>query len=127
MSASAAGEPGWRIDPDTLLPRITDERALRCALGDDPCAEVLVLLWGGDPTGARLHVEALLADDADNPRLLALQADCWRDCGELEMACRQLDALAAAYAGTEREAVLLQHLGKALFAAGRHDEAAGCF
>lgn len=124
---SGPGGPGWRIDPETLLPEILDMAVFQAALADDPCREVLTALWGGDARRALGLVTELLTTDPGNPRLLTLQADCWRDIGDLERARRQLDGLVATYAGSEREAVLVQHLGKTLFVARRYGEAAECF
>ena len=39
----------------------------------------------------------------------------------------QYEELLADHTGTDREAALVQHLGKAHFAAGHYDEAASCF
>jgi tetratricopeptide (TPR) repeat protein len=125
--STTPGGPGWRIDADTLLPVITDLDELSAGLAGDPCADVIVALWSGDPERAERIVDGLLADDPANPRLLALQADCWRDRGDHERARRQLERLVEAFAGSEREAVLVQHLGKTLFVAARYAEAAACF
>ena len=127
MSAPAVGGPGWRIDPDTLLPEITDAESFRTSVADDPCGDVLIELWSGRPGEALRLVSALLAHDPTSQRLLALQADCWRDCGDLDAARQRLEHLVADHAGTEQEAVFVQHLGKTLFVGGHYDDAADCF
>ncbi len=38
---SEPGGPGWRIDPETLLPEILDMAVFQAALSGDPCREVL--------------------------------------------------------------------------------------
>jgi tetratricopeptide (TPR) repeat protein len=127
VTSASAGGPGWRIDPQTLLPEITDLDAFRAGLSDDPCQTVLVELWSGKPRVALQLVSAMLVDEPEQPRLLALRADCLRDIGDIESAHRQYETLIAEHSGTDREAVLVQHLGKTLFVAGRYAEAADCF
>ena len=118
---------GWHIDPSTLRPVITDEQGFREQHSSDPALEVLVALWSGDPHAAMVALSTLLEADADHWRWRALRADIQRDLGEHDQAIAQYEELLVDYAGTDREAVLVQHLGKAHFAAGHYDEAASCF
>jgi tetratricopeptide (TPR) repeat protein len=127
MTDATAGGPGWRVNPDTLLPEITDVARFRAALADDPCRDVLTALWSGDPRTALELVTSMLASDPTHPRLLALQADCLRDCGDVAAARAQYEGLVAAHVGTEREAAMVQHLGKTLFVARDYAAAADCF
>jgi tetratricopeptide (TPR) repeat protein len=118
---------GWHIDPSTLRPVITDEQAFREQHSSDPALEVLVALWGGDPHAAMVALSTLLDTDGDHWRWRALRADIHRDLGEHEHAIVEYEELVGDHAGTDREAVLIQHLGKAQFAANHYDEAASCF
>jgi tetratricopeptide (TPR) repeat protein len=118
---------GWHIDPSTLRPVITDEHEFREQHSSDPALEVLVALWSGDPHSAMAALSNLLGTDADHWRWRALHADIKRDLGEHDHAIAAYEELLGDYAGTDREAVLIQHLGKAHFAADHYDEAASCF
>jgi tetratricopeptide (TPR) repeat protein len=118
---------GWHIDPSTLRPVITDEHRFREHHSSDPALEVLVALWSGHPRVALDALSPLLGTDADNWRWRALRADIHRDLGEHDRAIVEYEELLADHTGTAREAVLVQHLGKAHFAANHYDEAASCF
>ena len=118
---------GWHIDPSTLRPVITDERRFRERHCSDPALDVLVALWNGDPHTAMAKLAPLVEDDGDHWRWRALRADIRRDLGEHVHAIAEYEELLAEHAGTDREAVLVQHLGKAHFAAGRYDDATSCF
>ena len=118
---------GWRIDPSTLRPVITDEHEFRAQHSSDPALEVLVALWSGEPHAAMVALSTLLETDADHWRWRALRADIRRDLGEHDHAIAEYEELLDDHAGTDREAVLIQHLGKAHFAAGHYDAAASCF
>ncbi|GAA1388961.1 tetratricopeptide repeat protein [Luteococcus peritonei] len=118
MSEQIEQGPGWQMDRTTLRPTITDAEAFRADRQADPYTEVLVALWGGDPTGA----EQLLADQPDAFRTRALRADALRDQGrhdEAIAAYRELQASSPAGA----QSLLAYHLGIALFDAGRPAEA----
>jgi tetratricopeptide (TPR) repeat protein len=115
------GGPGWHIDGETLLPVLHDVAAFREAHRDDPALEALVALWSGHPETAERELRRLA--DPDSPRLRALLADAWRDQGRTGEAVDAYRELVEEAVGTPREAVLRQHAGKALFAAGRHEEA----
>lgn len=106
---------------------ITDLDAFRQQMAADDAGVALELLWSGHPEHAELALIPLLAKDPDSPRLLALQADCWRDLGRICDATARYCDLIKKYTGTPREATLRQHLGKTLFAAGQYAAAAGCF
>ena len=124
--STACGGPGWHIDPDTLLPVIDDEAAFRAAQGDDPALELLVLLWSGRPEAA-LPIARDLVDDRPTPRHRALHADVLRDLGRRAEAIATYESIVAEVAGTPREAVMTQHLGKAHWAAGNVTEAEAAF
>lgn len=114
MVDDVVGGPGWVIRAADLRPVITDPEAFREGLRDDPLLDALERLWGGDPDGAL----RLLRPLDPSVRVRALRADCRRDLGDVAAAVREYDRLVAECAGTPREAVLRQHRGKALLAAG---------
>jgi tetratricopeptide (TPR) repeat protein len=121
------GGPGWEVDPVTLRPAITDELLFRSVYANDPALEVLVALWSGDPGTALVALEPLVRAAPDNWRWRALRADARRDLGDCRAAIADLCELVSEHAGTPKEAVLMQHLGKAHFAAGEYESAATCF
>ena len=122
-----SGGPGWGIDPATLRAVITDEAAFRARYADDPALDVLVALWDGDPDEAMARLQPLLDAAPTNWRWRALRADARRDLGDHVAAIADYRQLISEHAGTAREAVLVQHLGKACFAAEDYPEAAACF
>jgi len=118
--------PGWYIDRETLLPVIEDVNLFRAFYVDDPVVEILIALWTGRPDEAENQLYEELAS-SDSPRLRALLADAWRDQGRPDDAIGAYEQLVQEVLGTTHEAVMQQHLGKALFVAGRHEEAAKAF
>jgi tetratricopeptide (TPR) repeat protein len=121
------GGPGWMVDPVTLRPVIIDELAFRSGLANDPGLEVLVALWTGEPDKALEALEPLLDAAPDHWRWRALCADARRDLGDHQAAIADYRRLVNEHAGTSREAVLVQHLGKAHFAAGDYASATTWF
>ena len=121
------GGPGWHIDSDTLRPVITDEAAFRSEYSHDPASEVLIALWSGDPDRALVMLEPLLGASPEYWRWRALRADARRDRGDHDEAIADYRRLVDEHAGTSNEAVLVQHLGKAHFAAGEFESALTCF
>jgi Flp pilus assembly protein TadD len=121
------GGEGWEFDPITLRPVITDETEFRARHADDPALEVHVALWTGHPDTALEALQPLLDASPDNWRWRALRADAIRDLGDHRSAIADYRQLVTEHAGTGREAVLVQHLGKAYFAAGDYSSAVSCF
>jgi tetratricopeptide (TPR) repeat protein len=121
------GGPGWHLDPVTLRPVITDESVFRSHHADDPALDALVALWNGAPDEALEALRSLLDTDPRHWRWRALRADARRDLGKHDAAIADLHELVGEHAGTGREAVLLQHLGKAYLAAGEYASATTCF
>src|SRR5690606_339742 len=119
LPADVEGGQGWVIDGSTLRPRITDLRAFREGMADDPLEEAVEALWSGDPATAR----GLLLQVEPTVRVRALLADCARDAGAVDDALEQYAELLAECIGTPLEPVLRQHYGKTLLAAGRVEEA----
>lgn len=124
--ARIPGGPGWSMDPLTLLPAIDDPAEFRRAHADDPALPVLEELWGGRPERAEPLARALVAA-SPTPRHRALLADVHRDLGRVAQAVAEYGELVEECRGTPREAVMLQHLGKAHLAAGDHPAAARAF
>ncbi|WP_152362998.1 tetratricopeptide repeat protein [Microlunatus speluncae] len=121
------GGPGWQHNALTLRPVITDIDDFRAEFTADPCADAIEALWSGRPAEAAAHLDAMLITDPGSVRLRALRADCDRDLGRVDAAIETYRQLLAETTGTPREGTVHQHLGKALFAAGRYGEAAECF
>lgn len=106
------GGPGWVIGAD-LRPRITDAEAFRHGMSGDPLADVVEALWSGDPERALRMLGPLTT-----LRARALRADCHSALGESSAASKEYDELVRETEGTSREAVMRQHRGKVLLAAG---------
>ena len=126
--ASVLGERrGWHIDPMTLRPVIDDGEAFDREFAHDHARDVIKALWSGDPAAARERCEVILSEHPSSVRLRAILADCHRDLGETDRAIADYRVLLDECRGTSWEAVLHQHLGKALFAAGHYDLALRAF
>lgn len=121
------GGPGWQLDPVTLRPVITDEPVFRSNNADDPALESLVALWTGHPAKALDALGPLLDAAPEDWRWRALRADARRDLGDHQTAIADYRQLVSEHAGTGHEAVLMQHLGKAYFAAEEYASAVNCF
>lgn len=113
------GGPGWRIRGSDLRPEITDLRAFREGMANDPLAAAVEEAWAGHPDLAL----DLLREEPRTPRVRALIADCLRDLGEVVSALDEYDRLVEESRGRPGEAVMRQHRGKVLLAAGRRSEA----
>jgi tetratricopeptide (TPR) repeat protein len=125
--AMIEGGPGWHIDGETLRPVITDESVFRTEHANDPAIEALVALWTDEPERALAMLDQLLAVEPANWRLRALRADAMRDVGNHQDAIADYHRLVCEHTGTSTEAVLVQHLGKAYFAAREYESAVTCF
>lgn len=117
---------GSVIRAASLRQEITDEDAFRAAHRHDPALELIIATAAGRHADARREAEELLAGEPDSVRFRALWADLLRDTGQLAEAERVHDELLAT-ADEARRPVLLQHLAKVHFAAGRPAEAADLF
>lgn len=123
--AHVPGGAGWHLDARSLRPVIDDVAAFRVAHADDDAVEALVALWTGRPAEAEVLLRAL--PGRDTPRVRALLADAARDLGRHAEALTAYADLVRESAGTSWEAVMHQHHGKALLAAGRTAEAVRAF
>ena len=84
-------------------------------------------LWSGEPDKALEALGPLLDTAPDHWRWRALHADARRDLGDPHAAIADYLRLVSEHAGTGQEAVLVQHLGKAYFAAEDYVSAGNCF
>lgn len=93
----------------------------------DRCVHVLAALFQSDSVGARVALQPMLEAAPDDPRLLALEADVWRDEGKFAEAGDRYRRLIWGAAKPSLQASLTQHLGKVHFCAGQFSDAAECF
>ncbi|CAM4176166.1 tetratricopeptide repeat protein [Helcobacillus massiliensis] len=118
---------GWYIDVRTLLPVINDLAAFRAHYAADPARDAVEALWTGHPDRAEQLLMELSAENPSNLRYRALLADAHRDQGDTDWAVAAYHQLVDATRGGALEAVMWQHLGKALFVAGSFTEAENAF
>lgn len=107
------------------MPVLDDESVFRSTNLGDPFIDGIVLLWSGRPVDA--EAEFRRAGALESVRGRALIADAWRDQGRHEEAIVAYETLVRETSATPREAVMTQHLGKALFAAARYADATRAF
>jgi predicted Zn-dependent protease len=115
------------MNGDSLVGEITDLDAFLAAHATDRCVHVLAALFQGDVGGAREALAPLLAADQKSPRLLALEADIWRDEGRFDEAADRYRRLIWGSTQPLVQATLTQHLGKVHLAAGQFVDASECF
>ncbi|WP_420367088.1 hypothetical protein [Curtobacterium sp. L1-20] len=123
MVDDVVGGAGWIIRGKDLRPEITDVGAFRQEVQDDPLGAVLELLWTGRPDAALQQLRRA----PQSARVRALTADCHRDLGDAARAVRIYDDLVDECLGTALEAVMRQHRGKVLLAAGEPHRAIADF
>lgn len=70
------------MNGDTLRAEITDLDEFMASHAADRCVHVLAALFQSDSVGARVALQPMLEAAPDDPRLLALEADIWRDEGK---------------------------------------------
>lgn len=125
----AAGFPGVRINPLTLLPEITSLEECQAALaaGDASSDRIFVLLVEGDAaTAAELLAEARYRDP-ESLRLRVFEAEVLRISHRYDVAIELYRQLLAEVAGTPQEAMILQHLGTTHFVSGHAAAAVEAF
>jgi predicted Zn-dependent protease len=127
MHEPIPGGPGWQMNGESLVGEITDLDVFLAEHAADRCVDVLAALFQHDPDRARRALQPLLADSPDSPRLLALEADIWRDEGRFDEAADRYRRLIWGSTQPLVQATLTQHLGKVHFAAGQFTDAAECF
>ncbi|MDO5645126.1 MAG: tetratricopeptide repeat protein [Dermabacter sp.] len=123
----SSGHASWRIDPDTLRPRIIDLAAFREEFDGDPAGPILEALWRGDPDRAEELLLHLLGGAAPSTRFAAILADIHRDQGRTDLSVTEYRDILERTRGTQFEALTLHMLGKSLFAGGRFEEAQHLF
>ena len=118
------------IDPVTLRTVVGDPEVFAASVesSTDPADTVLESLMAGRLDEALRRADRLGGSSADSPfRLRALAADVRSARGDHDAAIGAYRDLLAGTTGGPREAVVRQHLGKALFAAGQLTAAAEQF
>ena len=115
------------MNGDDLRGEITDLDAYMTTYADDPYLRVVVALFQRDTAAARAAIDPLLAHAPDDLRLLALEAEIWRDEGRFDDAADRYRRLIWGANRPTLQATLTQHLGKVHFAAGQFTDATECF
>ena len=124
-----AGFPGIRINPESLLPEIVNEDACREALGAsiDPSDQIFVLIVEGHAAEAAELLAEARFKDPESFRLRTFEAEVLRVSHRTDRALDLFRQLLAEFHGTDREALVLQHLGKTQYAAGHTSAAVEAF
>ncbi|MFF1880025.1 tetratricopeptide repeat protein [Pseudarthrobacter sp. NPDC058196] len=124
-----AGFPGIRINPDTLMPQIVNQDAVREALAasTDPADHIFVLLVDGHASEAAELLAEARFKDPESFRLRVFEAEVLSVTHRMDRAIDLFRQLLAEVHGTPREALALQFLGKAQYAAGQTSAAVESF
>jgi predicted Zn-dependent protease len=124
-----AGFPGIKINPDTLTPHIVDEELCLSTLAasTDPSDRIFVLLAQGHPADAAELLAEARCKDPESFRLRTFEAEVLRVSNRFDRSVELYKQLLAEVQGTPREAVVLQHLGRAYYAAGNTASAVDAF
>ncbi|BAS09156.1 3-dehydroquinate synthase [Arthrobacter sp. Hiyo4] len=121
--------PGIRINPVSLLPEIVNEDACRAALAasTDPSDQIFVLIVEGHAAEAAELLAEARFKDPESFRLRAFEAEVLRVSHRTDRALELFRQLLAEFQGTDREALVLQYLGKTQYAAGHTSAAVEAF
>lgn len=124
-----AGFPGIRINPETLMPQVVNEDAVREALSasTDPADHIFVLLVEGHASDAAELLAEARFKDPESFRLRVFEAEVLSVTHRMDRAIELFRQLLAEVHGTPREALALQFLGKAQYAAGQTSAAVESF
>lgn len=124
-----AGFPGIRINPDTLLPQIVNEDAVRDALADstDPADHIFVLLVEGHASEAAELLAEARFKDPESFLLRVFEAEVLSVTHRMDRAIGLFRQLLAEAHGTPREALALQYLGRTQYSAGQTSAAVESF
>jgi predicted Zn-dependent protease len=123
------GFPGIRINPMSLLPEIVNEEACRAALAEttDPGDRILVLIAEGHAADAAELLAEARFKDPESFRLRAFEAELLRISNRSDRAVDLFRQLLAEFQGTEKEALILQYLGRVHYTAGHNSAAVEAF
>jgi predicted Zn-dependent protease len=124
-----AGFPGIRINPLSLLPEIVNEDACEAALtaSTDPADRVFVLIAEGHPSEAAELLAEARFKDPESFQLRACEAELLRITHRTDRAVDLFRQLLAEFQGTDREALVLQYLGRVHYTAGHNAAAVEAF
>ena len=124
-----AGFPGIRINPESLLPEIVNDDACRAALAEstDPADRIFVLIVEGHASEAAELLAEARFKDPESFRLRAFEAEVLRVTHRTDRALELFKQLQAEFQGTDREALVLQYLGKTQYSAGHTAAAVEAF
>lgn len=124
-----SGFPGIRINPESLLPEIVNEEACREALAEssDPADQIFVLIVQGQASEAAELLAEARFKDPESFRLRTFEAEVLRVSHRPDRALELFRQLLAEFQGTDREALVLQYLGKTQYSAGHTSAAVEAF
>ena len=125
----AGGFPGIRINPETLLPEITNAEACAAALESsaDPADRVFVLLVEGHASDAAELLAEARYKDPESFRLRTFEAEVLRVSHRFDRAVELFRQLLAEVPGTPNEALVHQCLGRTHFVSGHMGAAVESF
>ena len=124
-----AGFPGIRINPDTLQPQIVNEDVVRdtLAASTDPADQIFVLLVEGHASEAAEMLAEARFKDPESFLLRIFEAEVLSVSHRMDRAVGLFRQLLAEAHGTPGEALALQYLGRAQYAAGQTSAAVESF
>ncbi len=124
-----AGFPGVRINPVSLLPEIVNDEVCRAALAQstDPADHIFVLLVEGHAAEAAELLAEARFKDPESFRLRAFEAEVLRVSHRPDRALELFRQLLTEFHGTDREALVLQYMGKVQYTSGNISGAVEAF
>jgi len=124
-----AGFPGVRINPDSLQPQIVNEDVVRetLAASTDPADQIFVLLVEGHASEAAELLAEARFKDPESFLLRIFEAEVLSVSHRMDRAVGLFRQLLAEAHGTPGEALALQYLGRAQYAAGQTSAAVESF
>ncbi len=124
-----AGFPGIRINPDSLQPQIVNEEVVQetLAASTDPADRIFVLLVEGQASEAAELLAEARFKDPESFLLRIFEAEVLSVSHRMDRAVSLFRQLLAEAHGTPGEALALQYLGRAQYAAGQTSAAVESF
>lgn len=124
-----AGFPGIRINPDSLQPQIVNEDVVRetLAASSNPADQIFVLLVEGHASEAAELLAEARFKDPESFLLRIFEAEVLSVSHRMDRAVGLFRQLLAEAHGTPGEALALQYLGRAQYAAGQTSAAVESF